>query len=239
MKTLIVEDSRLARNELKTLLKEHPELEIIGEAANGQEGLEMIQSLGPDLVFLDIQMPGMNGFEMLEALDEVPIIIFTTAYDQYAIKSFEYNALDYLLKPVHPDRLSTAIGKAQEKNQPKQGNRKAQFLGPESKVFVKDGERCWMVRLADVKLMEVNGNYTKIYFEGNKPLIYRSLNYMETRLDPKSFFRANRQQIINIESIAEINPWFNGKLKIKLKEIEQEIEVSRRQAAKFKDLLSF
>ncbi len=239
MQVAIIEDSRLARTELKNLLKDIPDMEVIGEASNGQEGLELIGEQRPDLIFLDIQMPGMDGFQMLEALEEAPIVIFTTAYDEYAIKSFEFNALDYLLKPVHPDRLAKAVHKAKEKFVELAEKKKDQPLGKQSQVFVKDGEQCWMVKLAEVRLMEVNGNYTRIHFQDNKPLIYRSLNYLETRLDEQLFFRANRQQIINLEYIDKIDPWFNGKFKLSLKHGGEEIEISRRQASKFKERLSF
>lgn len=236
MKAIIIEDSRLARLELRTLLKEHPEVNIIGEATNANDGRKLIESLQPDLVFLDIQMPGKNAFDMLEELDEVPNIIFTTAFNEYAVKSFEYNAFDYLLKPIKEKRLAMAIQKAQERLLTPIAP--LDYLTENSQVFVKDGEQCWLVKLADVRLFEVYGNYTRIYFEKHRPLILKSLNYLESRLDPQTFFRANRQQIVNLRWVTQLVPWFGGKLKIELRNGET-IEVSRRQAVKLKEILSF
>lgn len=236
MKAIIIEDSRLARLELQTLLKEHPEVSLVGEAANANDGRALIESLQPELVFLDIQMPGKNAFDMLEELDEVPNIIFTTAFDEYAVKSFEYNAFDYLLKPIKASRLAKAIQKAQERLL--SSSSLTTYLTERSQVFVKDGKHCWLVKLAEVRLFEVYGNYTRIYFNKNQPLILKSLNYLESRLDPQTFFRANRQQIINLKWVAQLLPWLGGKLKIELKD-GQSIEVSRRQVAKLKEILSF
>lgn len=236
MKAIIIEDSRLARLELRTLLKEHPEVTIVGEAANANDGRALIESLQPDLVFLDIQMPGKNAFDMLEELDEVPNVIFTTAFDEYALKSFEYNTFDYLLKPINAKRLAQAIQKTEERLV--KDGATISHLTENSQVFVKDGEHCWLVKLADVRLFEIYGNYTRIYFKQAQPLILKSLNYMESRLDPQFFFRANRQQIINLSWVAKVDSWFGGKLKIELRD-GHEIEVSRRQAVKLKEVLSF
>ncbi len=237
MKALVVDDSRLARNELKRLLKEFDHVEVIGEAANAMEAKEKIENDKPDLVFLDIQMPGKNGFELLEDLEYVPDIIFTTAYDEYAIKAFEYNALDYLQKPVQKDRLAGAVSKVTEKKE------KTELAGEDrmtenDQVFVKDGEKCWFVQLSNVRLFEVDGNYTKLYFDEEKPMIPRTLNYLESRLDPKTFFRANRQQVINLKWVDRIEPWFSGSIKIYMKG-GHEVDVSRRQTQRFKDLMSF
>ncbi|MDG1159469.1 MAG: LytTR family DNA-binding domain-containing protein [Flavobacteriales bacterium] len=236
MKALIVEDSRLARLELKELLSVHQEIEVVGEAENAEVAERLIEELDPDLLFLDINMPGKNGFELLESLDAAPQVIFTTAYDEFAIKSFEYNALDYLLKPIKEDRLAKALGKldlrSQENKLPT-----GDYLGPEQQVFVKDGEKCWLVKIEDIRLFEVCGNYSRVYFDQHKPLILRSLNQLEERLDPEHFFRANRQEIINLKKISKIEPWFNGRLKVWMDD-QQEVEVSRRQAVRFKELLS-
>ncbi len=237
MKALVVDDSRLARNELKRLLKEFDFINVIGEAADAQEAKEFIEEKKPELVFLDIQMPGKNGFELLEDLEDVPEVIFTTAYDEYAIKAFEYNALDYLQKPVQKDRLAGALSKVQEKKD-KHETAEEDRMTENHQVFVKDGERCWFVLLSGVRLFEVEGNYTKIYFEDNKPMIPRTLNYLETRLDTKTFFRANRQQIINLKWVERIEPWFSGSIRIYLKG-GHEVDVSRRQTQRFKELMSF
>jgi len=240
MKTLVVDDSRLARNELKRLLKEFDSVQVVGEAASVDEAKEKISELKPDLIFLDIQMPGKNGFKLLEELESVPEVIFSTAYDEHALKAFEYNALDYLVKPVQKERLAGAVAKVFDKIQKKKEQAEDQDdrLTSNDQVFVKDGEKCWLVQLSEIRLFEVSGNYTTVYFEESKPMITRTLNYLESRLDDKTFFRANRQQIINLKWIERIEPWFSGSLRIYLKGGE-EIDVSRRQTLKFKDVMSF
>lgn len=238
MKALIIDDERLARVELRRLLEAHKEIEIVGEAVNADDAINKITELNPDLIFLDIQMPGKNGFEMLEQLDSVPTVIFTTAYDEYALKAFEYNAMDYLLKPIEPKRLEDTIKKLIEKTR-KEKVRQSELpvLREDDQVFVKDGDRCWFVKLSTVKLFESEGNYVRLYFDDHKPLILRTLNYLDERLDDKTFFRANRKHIINLKWIENIEPWLNGGLLVKLKG-GHKIEVSRRQAIKFKDMLS-
>lgn len=242
IKAILIDDERLARNELKKLLQEFPEIEVVGEAANAGEGAEKIEQLDPDLIFLDIQMPGKTGFDMLAELDKAPQVIFTTAYDEYALKAFDVNALDYLLKPVEPKRLADAIQKLhmQEEKDPETGQQLAvnrSLLGENDQVFVKDGERCWFVRLMEIRLFESVGNYAKVYFGPNKPLILKSLNALEERLDEKTFFRANRKHIVNLRMIEKIEPYFNGGLLLELKGGEK-IEVSRRQTVKFKEMMS-
>lgn len=239
MKTLIIDDERLARKELTSLLDNYPELEIVGEAVNADEAFEKIQSLKPELIFLDIQMPGKTGFELLEMLDSSPKVIFTTAYDEFAIKAFEFNALDYLLKPINTERLAETITKLLSKDDKKEKEEKTpqRKLGANDQVFVKDGDRCWFVKLADVRLFESDGNYIKVYFEKNKPMIHKSLNALDEKLDDRSFFRASRKHIINLGWVDTIEPWFNGGLMVQLKGGEK-IEVSRRQAARFKDMMS-
>jgi two-component system LytT family response regulator len=244
MKALIIDDERLARNELRRLLEVHPGIEIVGEAVNGDDALDKIAELKPDLLFLDIQMPGKNGFEVLAELDSnMPDVIFTTAYDEYALKAFEFHAADYILKPIEPARLAEAIKRLEIENQPESEddvnttNLGKGILTEDDQIFVKDGDRCWFVKLGTVRLFESLGNYVRIYFDNNKPLILRSLNSLEERLDPKAFFRANRKHIINLKMIESIEPYFSGGLLVKLKSGEK-IEISRRQAIKFKDMLS-
>jgi two-component system LytT family response regulator len=244
VRTIIIDDERLARNELKKLLQEFGEIEIIDEAANVQEGLEKIEQHNPDLIFLDIQMPGKTGFDLLEELDRLPKVIFTTAYDEYALKAFEVNALDYLLKPVEPKRLYDAIQKLHFEDAKETAHASTNgfatrntLLGEQDQVFVKDGERCWFVKLNEIRLFESVGNYAKVFFAGNKPLILKSLNALEERLDDKVFFRANRKHIINMRWIEKIEPYFNGGLLLELKGGEK-IEVSRRQTVKFKEMMS-
>lgn len=239
MKALVIDDSRLARNELKRLLKELDTVQVIGEAANAMEAKEKVETEKPDLIFLDIQMPGKNGFELLEDLEYVPEVIFTTAYDEYALKAFEYNALDYLQKPVQLDRLVGAVNKVSDrKDKQKKEDGDEQRMTEDDQVFVKDGDKCWFVELSKVRLFEVDGNYTKLYFDEEKPMIPRTLNYLESRLDPKTFFRANRQQMINLKWVERIEPWFSGSIKIYMKG-GHDVDVSRRQTQRFKELMSF
>lgn len=238
IKAIIVEDSRLARNELKELIKLHPEIEVIGEAENVDAAYALICELKPQLIFLDINMPGKDGFELLEMLDDVPVVVFTTAFDEYAIKSFEYNALDYLLKPINKNRFADAVLKIKDKiHNEESENAVAHNLTEESQIFIKDGEKCWLVKIGEVFLFEIVGNYTRVYFRDCKPLIYKSLNQVEERLPEDVFFRANRQQVINLKYIKTVDNWFNGKLKATLQN-GAGIEISRRQSALFKDMLS-
>jgi len=239
-RAIIIDDERLARSELRKLLLEFPSVEVIDEAANAAEGIEKIDALSPDLIFLDIQMPGKTGFDMLLELDRVPHVIFTTAYDEFALKAFDVNALDYLMKPIEPKRLADAIQKlqqAEEKELAVQQTFTRGMLTENDQVFVKDGERCWFVKLAEVRLFESVGNYAKVFFAGNKPLILKSLNALEERLDEKTFFRANRKHIVNMRMIEKIEPYFNGGLLLELQGGEK-VEVSRRQAVKFKEMMS-
>ncbi|RYF97132.1 MAG: response regulator [Chitinophagaceae bacterium] len=243
MRAIIIDDERLARNELRKLLLDFPEIEIVAEAANASEGIERIENMNPDLIFLDIQMPGKTGFDMLSELDRIPYVIFTTAYDEYALKAFEVNALDYLLKPVDTKRLADAVQKLHMQDEKDSGvsgavaNPNRSILSEADQVFVKDGERCWFVKLSEIRLFESVGNYAKVYFGPNKPLILKSLNSLEERLDEKIFFRANRKHIINLRLIDKIEPYFNGGLLLELKGSEK-IEVSRRQTVKFKEMMS-
>ncbi|MCR9227229.1 MAG: LytTR family DNA-binding domain-containing protein [Flavobacteriaceae bacterium] len=238
IRAVIVEDSRLARNELKELIKLHDDVELIGEASNVDDGVGLIESESPDLLFLDINMPEKNGFDLLEMLDDVPITVFTTAYDEYAIKSFEYNALDYLLKPVSNKRFDMALEKVRTKMASVQEDGPdTKKLTENSQIFIKDGEACWLVKIGDISLFEIVGNYTRVFFEDKKPMLYKSLNQVEEKLPEDSFFRANRQQIINTNYIENVVPWFNGKLKLTMKNGE-EVEVSRRQSYIFKDKMS-
>ncbi len=241
-KALIIDDERLARNELRKLLQEFPEIEIIGEAMNAEEALRMIDELNPEVIFLDIQMPGKTGFELLQELDKVPMVIFTTAHDEYALKAFEYNALDYLMKPIDPQRLGDAIQKLfltedRELITSEENFNARITLGEDDQVFVKDGEKCWFVKLSEIRLFESVGNYARVFFGNNKPLILKSLNSLEERLDQRIFFRANRKHIVNLRMIEKVEPFFNGGLLLEIKGGEK-IEVSRRQAVKFKEMMS-
>ncbi|MDN3669010.1 LytTR family transcriptional regulator DNA-binding domain-containing protein [Echinicola jeungdonensis] len=247
MRALVIDDERLARKELINLLSEMEKIDVVGEAVNVEDAKIKIAELKPDVLFLDIQMPEKSGFDLLAELESVPHVIFTTAYDEFALKAFQVNALDYLLKPIEPGRLSEAIQKLSEKI--KDSNKEIEdkttdsadqenkVLSLDDQVFVKDGDRCWFVRLSNIRLFESDGNYIKVYFDKNRPMIHKSLNALDERLDDKSFFRASRKHIINLSWVEEIEPWFNGGLVVTLKGGER-IEVSRRQAARFKDMMS-
>jgi two-component system LytT family response regulator len=241
MKAIIVDDERLARNELKRLLENFTTIEVIGEAANTDEAAALLETMQPDVLFLDIQMPGKTGFEWLESWEGfLPEVIFTTAFDEYALKAFEVNALDYVLKPIELARLSESIQKLEKRQiqQAKSNASPSHVLGAMDQIFVKDGERCWFVRLDRVRLCESMGNYVRLFFDDQKPLVLKSLNALEERLDPKVFFRANRKHIINLNFIDKIEPWFSGGLQVTLSGKGEKIEISRRQSIRFKELLS-
>ena len=234
MKTLIIDDERLARKELIRLMEGYKEIEIVDEASNAEEAIEKIQEHSPGLIFLDVQMPGKTGFELLEELERVPQVIFTTAYDEFALKAFDVNALDYLLKPIQADRLAEAMKKVDFTEDFGRADYK---LGKEDQVFVKDGDKCWFVKLEKVRLFESDGNYIKVYFDTVRPMIHKSLNALDERLDERMFFRASRKHIINLGWVEKIDTWFNGGLLVELKGGDK-IEVSRRQAARFKERMS-
>jgi two-component system LytT family response regulator len=241
IKTIIIDDERLAREELKSLLTDFIEIEIIDEAQNGEEGIEKIKQQKPDLIFLDVSMPGMTGFEMLKQLDDVPQVIFVTAFDEHALKAFELQAIDYILKPIDPERLSQAIKRVQSEHAEIDDSdftaRVNKLLEPNDKVFIKDGEKCWFIELNRIRMMESDGNYVKVYFDQFRPMVLRSLNNFESRLNPEYFFRANRKFIINLNHVVAIETWFNGGLKVELSKGEK-VEISRRQAIRFKEVFS-
>lgn len=236
MRAIIIDDERLARQELKNLLSVYKDIEIIAECNNAQSAKEKIAELNPDVIFLDMQMPGKTGLELIEEVSALPDVVFVTAHDEYAIKAFEVNAFDYLLKPVSPERLAETIKKLTQKEiYEKKENTTP--LTESDKVFIKDGEKTWFVKLSNIRLFESEGNYVRVYFDAFRPLILRSLNSLEQRLDEKHFFRASRKHIINLSWIESIETWFNGGLMVKLKG-GQEVEISRRQAVKLKDMMS-
>jgi two-component system LytT family response regulator len=232
MKALIVDDERLARGELRRMLERHSDIEVAGEARDIEEAAAMIRELEPALIFLDIQMPGGSGFDLLERLDNVPDVIFTTAYDEYALRAFEVNAVDYLLKPIQPARLDAALERLRAREASA-----AATLPANSRIFVRDGERCWFVRLSDITLFEGEGNYTRLLFGTSRPLVLRSLAYLEERLDPAVFFRASRKHIINLQHVESLDPWVTGGFRVRMRN-GAEIEMSRRQALRFRDLMS-
>jgi len=230
---MVIDDEALARRELRRLLVDFAWLEIVGEAANIEEAVPRIAALSPDLLFLDIKMPGGTGFDLLARLEHVPRVIFTTAYDQHAVQAFEVNALDYLLKPIEPDRLAAALLKFRDAGA---------SLAPQRNVleqlFVQDGPRCWFVPLREVCLLSAENNYVRLWWGKLHPLIGRPLSTIEQRLDPRRFFRANRSQIINLDFIEKVNPGIGGRLDVTLRGGGPEVEISRRQARVFREQMS-
>ena len=236
MKAILIDDERLARQELKNLLALHKDIEIVAECSDAVQAKEKINELKPDIIFCDIQMPGKSGLELVEEISGAIDVVFITAHDEHSIKAFELNAFDYLLKPVQADRLAETIKKLSIKESATKIDNNSP-LTEKDMVFIKDGEKCWFVRLSDIRLFESEGNYVRVYFENFRPLILRSLNSLETRLDEKQFFRASRKHMINLSYIVSVEAWFNGGLNVKLKD-SKEIEISRRQAVKLKDMMS-
>ncbi len=231
MRALIVDDEPLARRELRRMLADFAWIEIVGEAANIDEAQKRIEELSPELVFLDIKMPGGSGFDLLERLEAVPQVIFTTAYDQHAVKAFEVNALDYLLKPIEPERLAAAIARARKRvDEPSQPRSNEPAL---DQLFVRDGPRCWFVPLSEVSLLTADGNYVRLLWGTRQPLLGRPLTAIEQRLDPKQFFRANRRQIFNLAYVERVELGIGGRLHVQLRG-GPEVEISRRQARLFR-----
>jgi two-component system LytT family response regulator len=226
MKAAIVDDERLARVELRRLLRAHPEIDVVGEARSGNEAVALLRAAIVDVLFLDIQMPGMTGFDVLEALEDVPQVIFTTAFDHYAIRAFDVNALDYLTKPIVPARLAAALARLRPRPQ----------IARLDQVFVRDGDRCWIVRLPDVSLLESEGNYTRLHFGSERPLIRRSLDALEAALDSAMFFRANRRQMVNLRAIQRTSIVHGDVLVVELRS-GATVELSRRQGSRLRSLL--
>ncbi len=234
MKAMIIDDEPLARRELRRLLLEFPWVDIVGEAGQIAEAADKIESLNPELLFLDIQMPGGSGFDLLARLEHLPQVIFTTAHSEHAVRAFEVSALDYLLKPVEPERLAAALTRI------KRGRAEHGLPAgaPIEQLFVRDGPRCWFIPLREVRLFGAEGNYVRLQWGKLQPLLGRPLTVLEQRLDPKHFFRANRSQIINLDFIESVEIGVNGRLHVQLRDGGPEVEISRRQARRFRDLTS-
>lgn len=237
MRTIIVDDERLAREELKNLLSNYADIDIVGEYKNTIEAKAAIEKDSPDLLFMDIQMPGETGLELLEKIENPPRTVFVTAYDEYAIKAFELNAYDYLMKPIDPERLDEVYKRLQEEHKTPESVEKSDILCSGDRVLIKDGEKVWFIKVDDIRYFESEGNYVKVYFNSFRPLILRSLNSLEERMDDKLFFRANRKYIVNLHHIVRIETWFNGGLQVELS-CGTKVEISRRQTIKFKDRFS-
>jgi two-component system LytT family response regulator len=239
LRALIVDDERLARKELRRLLEPHSEIEIVGEAANATEARRIVLDLEPDLLFLDVQMPGESGFDLLASLDSVPLVVFTTAYDEYALHAFEVSALDYLLKPIDPARLEHTVRRLASTAQSVTPRVKTEvrLLSENHRVFVAEGDRYWMVRLGDIRVFQSEGNSTRVFFGNEQPLISRSLSDLVPRLDDRVFFQANRHQIVNVKAVRSIQAWFGGRLLAQL-EGGHEVTLSRRRSRAFRERMS-
>jgi len=238
IKTILVDDERLARQELKYLLQEYPDVQIIDEAENVDEALEKIHRLQPDLIFLDIEMPEKNGFELLNDLEYVPKVVIVSAHDQYAVQAFEAEAMDYLLKPLKSERLARTIEKVRsdiQQHKVKESGFEGK-LPAQKRIFLKDGEKCFFVRLTEIYMIESVGNYCRFHFGADRPMIHRSLNKIQERLDSHIFFRANRQQIINTEYISHIESYYKGGMKVALNN-GIELEISTRNSVAFKEMM--
>jgi len=241
VRTLVVDDEPLARRELRRLLAATPWVQVVGESANADEAEAAIAALTPELLLLDVQMPGGSGFDLLARLDRVPQVIFTTAYDRHAVRAFEVSALDYLLKPVDPKRLATALARVRRSEPP------ASLASPASagvaaeqasleRVFIRDGEACWLVRLDEVCLLASEGNHVRLHWGARQPMLARSLAALEPRLDARRFFRANRHQIIHLDFVESVDVGVGGRLHVQLR-AGPEVELSRRQARLFRERL--
>ena len=233
MKAMIIDDEPPARREIRRLLNEFGWIEVVGEAGNVDQAEELVASLRPELLFLDIQMPGGSGFDLLSRLEDLPQVIFTTAYDEHAVRAFEVDALDYLLKPIDPSRLAEALSRVKSA----QAARTPQPGAVLEQIFVRDGERCWFVPLREVRLLSSEGNYVRLSWGEERPLLGRALAALEERLDANRFFRVNRRQIINLDFIESVELGVNGRLHAQLRD-GPEVEISRRQARLFKTKMS-
>jgi two-component system LytT family response regulator len=230
VKALIVDDEPLARRELRRLLAAHPEVEVVGEAGSAAEAERAIVELAPEVVFLDIQMPQRTGFQLLEALEDLPQVVFTTAYDEHALRAFEVGALDYLVKPIAPARLAAALGRVRERLAPAP---RAACLDLDRPLLVRDGERGLLVRLRDVEWIEAAGNYVQLHFAGHRPLLLHSLAALERRLDPDRFFRASRAALVNLDHVERFDTGIRGELVARLRG-GAAVPFSRRQSVEFK-----
>jgi two-component system LytT family response regulator len=242
IKVLIIEDSRLARLELTSLLQHWPQLQLMGEAADVPTALSMIASAKPDLLLLDIDLAGATAFDLLAELVFIPKIIFTTAYAEHALQAFNYPTVDYLLKPITAERLAQALAKlplpaASDNQTPELPAVAERLLQADSNFFVKDGERCYFLKISDVRWFEAVGNYSKVHLASAAPLVYRTLASIEQRLAPGLFFRANRQQLVNLTAVVAVEPAISGGLLLRLQD-GTEVEVSRRQSTELRQQLS-
>ncbi len=245
IRVLVVDDEELARARVKDLLSEHDEFECIGEAGNGIAAVQSIKELRPDLVLLDIQMPGMNGFEVIESLDEVPLVVFATAFDEYAIKAFEVNSIDYLLKPISKERFAEALARARDLLHEETGleqtiGRIAELVQPGgfTRLPVTKGKRIILVDASDVVWVEASDELVFVHTKSDRYLINMTMSELEQRLDSKTFFRTHRSSIVNLDHVVEIVPWFGGKYQVVVADdAKTEVVLSRARARRLREIL--
>lgn len=240
MKAIVVEDSRLAREGLVRMLSNYPQIQIVGQADTVDSALALVAQWQPELLFLDIHLPGSNSFALLEQLDYLPKVVFTTAYSDYAIRSFDFNTVDYLLKPISQARLEQAVVKllAASETEPESPiPRPVMTLEPDSKIFVKDGEQCHLVDLKDILYIESCKNYVQLFFGSHHAFVKKAMTAVEERLPRSLFFRASRQHIVNLRHIIRIEESLSDGYLVRLSN-GKELEISRRQASELKELLS-
>lgn len=221
LRVLVVDDEELARVKIKGLLAEVPDVECVGEAENGIEAVEKVRALSPDVLVLDIQMPGMDGFEVIEALDHPPLVIFATAYDEYAIKAFEVNSIDYLLKPIARERLREAVDRARHllsagPDLAKEIERLAALVRSRTagRLPVQKGRRIVLLDIGDIVWFEADDELVYAHTRDARCLVNMTMAELEKRLDPSLFFRVHRSSIVNLKRIVELVPWFGGKYKV-------------------------
>jgi DNA-binding LytR/AlgR family response regulator len=245
IKALIIDDEELGREVIREYLESHPEVEIMAECQDAFQALEAMEKYHPDLLFLDIQMPEVNGFELLEMLEQKPFIIFSTAYDQYALKAFEVNAIDYLLKPFDQERFDSALQRVKklmrlQQDESEKIRNLLRHIQSEKKflknILVKKAGKILILNVNEVQWIEAEGDYVNLHTAEDSYLVLQSLKQLETRLEPDRFVRVHRSSIVNIEAIKEIAPWSKGKWKIILKD-GNEIVISRSGAQRLKKFL--
>lgn len=232
-RALLVDDERLARKELRSMLSEHSTIEVVGEAENVEQAIKLIAAQQPQVIFLDIQMPGESGFALLEKIEANFKVIFVTAFDAYAIRAFEVNALDYLLKPINPDRLAHAIERLSATEIPP--SQLARKLDYEDRLFIEVDEHSRFLKINTIICISAAGDYSEIITsDGQKTLVMKPLKEWEERLPEKYFTRIHRSTIINLEYIERIVGWFNRSYQVHLRHIEEPLMMSRRYAVKLK-----
>jgi len=236
-KTLLVDDERLSRNDLRQMLSAHDNIDIVGEAANGDKALELINERQPDLVFLDIQMPGLNGFDVLEHISSDVKVIFVTAFDEYALRAFEVNALDYLLKPVNPERLKQSIERLELI--PDESDESIRELEYHDRLLLKLNTSLGFLKISTIISITSAGDYSEVLCTNKKKvLVHKSMSEWETRLPATFFNRIHRTTIVNMEFVDRLEEWFNNSYRVYLKGIEEPYVMSRRYVAKLKQKLS-